>query len=53
MYITHCIVYSLDYYSLINLIMSRDAAKTSPDALACATTHAPYDVTISGTCFRL
>ncbi|KAG1891684.1 uncharacterized protein F5891DRAFT_1069586, partial [Suillus fuscotomentosus] len=34
--------------SLINLIMGRDAAKTSPDALACTTTHAPYDATITG-----
>ncbi|KAG1864478.1 hypothetical protein C8R48DRAFT_601779, partial [Suillus tomentosus] len=34
--------------SLIDFIMGRDAAKTSPDALACTTTHAPYDVTISG-----
>lgn len=39
--------------SLINLIMGCDAAKTSPDALACTTTHAPYDVTIDGQCFRL
>ncbi|KAG1785564.1 P-loop containing nucleoside triphosphate hydrolase protein [Suillus plorans] len=39
--------------SLINLIMGRDAAKTSPDALACTTTHAPYDATISGQHFRL
>lgn len=39
--------------SLVNLIMGRDAAKTSPDALACTTTHAPYDVTIGGQCFRL
>lgn len=39
--------------SLINLIMGRDAAKTSPDALACTTTHAPYDVMIGGQCFRL
>jgi len=39
--------------SLINLIMGHDAAKTSPDALACTTTHAPYDVTISGQHFRL
>ncbi|KAG1771140.1 P-loop containing nucleoside triphosphate hydrolase protein [Suillus placidus] len=39
--------------SLINLITGCDAAKTSPDALACTTTHAPYDVTISGQCFRL
>lgn len=39
--------------SLINLIMGRDVAKTSPDALACTTTHAPYDVTIGGKCFRL
>ncbi|KAG2127588.1 P-loop containing nucleoside triphosphate hydrolase protein [Suillus bovinus] len=39
--------------SLINLIMGRDAAKTSPDALACTTTHVPYDVTISGQRFRL
>ncbi|KAG2153885.1 P-loop containing nucleoside triphosphate hydrolase protein [Suillus clintonianus] len=39
--------------SLINLIMGRDVAKTSPDALACTTTHAPYDVTISGQYFRL
>jgi hypothetical protein len=33
--------------------MGCDAAKTSPDALACTTTHAPYDVTIDGQCFRL
>ncbi|KAG2046279.1 hypothetical protein BDR06DRAFT_965239 [Suillus hirtellus] len=33
--------------------MGRDAAKTSPDALACTTTHAPYDATISGQHFRL
>ncbi|KAG2337541.1 hypothetical protein BDR05DRAFT_1004948 [Suillus weaverae] len=39
--------------SLINLIMGRNVAETSPDALSCTTTHAPYDVTISGQCFRL
>lgn len=39
--------------SLINLIIGRDVAKTSPDALACTTTHAPYDVTIGGQFFRL
>ncbi|KAG1742211.1 P-loop containing nucleoside triphosphate hydrolase protein [Suillus lakei] len=39
--------------SLINLIMGRDVAETSPDALSCTTTHASYDVTISGQCFRL
>ncbi|KAG1851675.1 P-loop containing nucleoside triphosphate hydrolase protein [Suillus subluteus] len=39
--------------SLINLIMGRDVAETSPDALSCTITHAAYDVTISGQCFRL
>ncbi|KAG2066552.1 hypothetical protein BDR04DRAFT_64532 [Suillus decipiens] len=39
--------------SLINLIMGRDVAETSPDALSCTVTHTAYDVTISGQWFRL
>ncbi|KAG1896039.1 P-loop containing nucleoside triphosphate hydrolase protein, partial [Suillus fuscotomentosus] len=39
--------------SLINLIMGRDVAETSPDALSCTITHAAYDATISGQYFRL
>ncbi|KAG1745358.1 P-loop containing nucleoside triphosphate hydrolase protein [Suillus paluster] len=39
--------------SLINLIMGRDIAKTSPDAISCTLNTAPYEVTIKGQCFRL
>ncbi|KAG1724238.1 P-loop containing nucleoside triphosphate hydrolase protein [Suillus lakei] len=39
--------------SLINLIMGQDVAETSVDALAITVDAAPYDVTISGQCFRL
>ncbi|KAG0704674.1 P-loop containing nucleoside triphosphate hydrolase protein [Suillus ampliporus] len=39
--------------SLINLIMGRDVAKTSPDALACTINTAPFEVMIGGQCFRL
>ncbi|OAX32446.1 P-loop containing nucleoside triphosphate hydrolase protein [Rhizopogon vinicolor AM-OR11-026] len=39
--------------SLINLIMNGNVARTSPDAVACTTTHAPYDVTIGEQGFRL
>ncbi|KAG1719357.1 P-loop containing nucleoside triphosphate hydrolase protein [Suillus lakei] len=39
--------------SLINLIIGRDVAETSPDALATTVDTAPYDVTIRGQNFRL
>ncbi|KAG2153902.1 P-loop containing nucleoside triphosphate hydrolase protein [Suillus clintonianus] len=39
--------------SLINLIMGRDVAETSPDALSCTVNIASYQVTIGGRSFRL
>ncbi|KAJ8591202.1 kinase-like protein [Rhizopogon salebrosus TDB-379] len=39
--------------SLINLIMGRNVAITSPDALLCTSLHTPYDVMIGGQYFRL
>ncbi|KAG1840218.1 P-loop containing nucleoside triphosphate hydrolase protein [Suillus tomentosus] len=39
--------------SLINLIVGRDVAETSSNALSCTITHAAYDVTISGQYFGL
>ena len=39
--------------SVINLVMGKDAAQTSPDAPACTLTHTSYEVTLGNRCFKL
>jgi predicted GTPase len=39
--------------SVINLIMGRDVARTSPDAPTCTLQHTPYEITLENQRFKL